>query len=70
MLLARVDNNVGTAGVGVAFADEEAALKLEDPDVHSTWKIEPKDLQCKLRDGLPVKLGQGNCPAYSEAAFA
>ena len=24
-----------------------------------TWKIDPKDLQCQMVDGLPVTLGEG-----------
>ena len=59
MLLEQVGGNAGSGAVGVAFADEEATLDLEETDVHTTWKIEPKDLMCKMQNGLPVKLGQG-----------
>lgn len=59
LLLERVGGDAGQAAVGIAFADENAAMRVVADDELDTSRIDTADLQVKMRNGAPIKLGQG-----------
>ena len=59
VLLKKVGGDAGQAAVGIAFADKNAAMHVVADDDLGTSRIDTADLQVKMRNGSPVKLGQG-----------
>ena len=60
MLLGRLGGDARQAAVGIAFVDENASMHVEAKgDLEDTSRIDTADLRVKMRDGAPVKLGQG-----------